>query len=94
MTLFAPLMHSTHPLTSFDVASNICQALLPGALSLPNAGGPVYTIGVFEGKPIRNVQFEQDAEGYVVSPKERSKVPVTRLPVVHQYDRRGSQLKP
>ena len=60
---------------------------LAGALSLPNAAGPVYTIGLFGNKPIRNVMFDRDDEGYVVSPKERTRVPVTRVPVVHQYDR-------
>jgi hypothetical protein len=56
--------------------------LLTGALSMPNAAGPVYTIGIMGSKPIRGVLFDTDEAGYVVSPKERVKVPVTRVPVV------------
>ena len=60
---------------------------LSGALSMPNAAGPVYTVGIMGAKPIRGVTFDRDEAGYVVSPRERAKMPVTRVPVVHQYDR-------
>ena len=42
---------------------------LAGALSMPNAAGPVYTIGIFGGKPIPNIHFERDEAGFVISPK-------------------------
>lgn len=44
---------------------------LTGALSIPNAAGPVYTIGIMGSKPIRGVYFDTDDDGYVVSPKVR-----------------------
>lgn len=59
--------------------------LLLGAELVQNAAGPVYTVGIFRGKPVRYADFDRDQAGRVISPPKRgSSLPV---PVIHQWDR-------
>jgi len=59
--------------------------LLDKATFLHNAAGPVYTIGIFRGKPVRSLDFALNGNGDVISPIERGvQYPV---PVIHQWDR-------
>lgn len=65
--------------------------MLNASVALLNAAGPVYTIGVFRGKPVRSLNFERDAEGSVISPFQRGVQYV--VPVIHQWDRHADLLE-
>jgi hypothetical protein len=58
---------------------------LPGAVSLNNGAGPVFTIGIFRGKPVRSLNFERNKRGEVLSPLQRGSQDT--VPVIHQWDR-------
>lgn len=59
--------------------------LLPEASSVLNGVGPVYTLGIFENKPVRSLRFEQDEDGVILSPSARG---LSRpVPIIHQWDR-------
>ena len=61
------------------------NGLLLHATALKNAGGPVYTVGIFRGKPVRSLDFERAVDGKVLSPQKRGmQYPV---PIIHQWDR-------
>lgn len=64
---------------------------LNASVSLLNGAGPVYTIGIFRGKPVRSLNFDQNIHGDVTSPPERGSQHV--LPVIHQWDRHADLLK-
>ena len=65
--------------------------LLLGAEMMHNAAGPVYTVGIFRGKPVRYADFDRDVAGKVISPPKRgSSYPV---PVIHQWDRHQDLLE-
>ncbi|CAL6334011.1 unknown protein [Bathycoccus prasinos] len=65
--------------------------MLNASVALCNAAGPVYTIGVFRGKPVRSLNFERNTDGEVISPSERGvQHPV---PVIHQWDRHAELLE-
>ena len=66
------------------------KKMLNGSVALLNAEGPVYTIGVFRGKPIRSLDFERNTEGDVISPSQRGVQYV--VPVIHQWDRHADLL--
>lgn len=59
--------------------------MLNTSVALLNAAGPVYTIGIFRGKPVRSLNFEQNSDGEVISPSARGVQLL--VPVVHQWDR-------
>jgi len=65
--------------------------MLNASVVLLNAEGPVYTIGVFRGKPVRSLNFERNIEGDVISPSQRGVQYV--VPVIHQWDRHADLLK-
>ena len=58
---------------------------LNASVALLNGAGPVYTIGIFRGKPVRSLNFDQNIFGDVISPLERG--PQHVVPVIHQWDR-------
>ena len=59
--------------------------MLNASIALLNAGGPVYTIGIFRGKPVRSLNFDRNSIGDVISPAKRGvQHPV---PIIHQWDR-------
>jgi len=61
------------------------NGLLLRASALRNAGGPVYTVGIFRGKPVRSLDFERAVDGKILSPQKRGmQYPV---PIIHQWDR-------
>lgn len=64
--------------------------LLVNSTALPNARGPVYTIGIFRGKPVRSLNFDRAADGKILSPSQRgAQHPV---PIIHQWDRHADLL--
>ena len=65
--------------------------MLNASVVLLNAGGPVYTIGVFRGKPVRSLNFERNSEGDVISPSQRGAQYI--VPVIHQWDRHADLLE-
>jgi len=65
--------------------------MLNDSIALLNAEGPVYTIGVFRGKPVRSLNFEVDAKGDVISPSQRGVQHV--VPLIHQWDRHADLCK-
>ncbi len=64
---------------------------LNASVALLNAAGPVYTIGVFRDKPVRSLNFERNALGDVISPRERGLQ--SPVPVIHQWDRHSDLLE-
>lgn len=64
---------------------------LNASVALSNAAGPVYTIGIFRGKPIRSLNFDRNLDGDIISPPERG--PQYVVPVIHQWDRHDDLLK-
>lgn len=65
--------------------------MLNASVALLNAEGPVYTIGVFRGKPVRSIDFERNTEGDVISPSQRGVQYL--VPVIHQWDRHTDLLE-
>lgn len=65
--------------------------LLVGATMVQNAAGPVYTIGIFRGKPVRSLDFERSESGEIISPSARG--PQHPVPVIHQWDRHNDFLQ-
>ena len=55
------------------------------SVALLNAEGPVYTVGIFRGKPVRSLDFDRNTDGDVITPPQRG--PQYVVPVIHQWDR-------
>jgi hypothetical protein len=64
---------------------------LSNAVYMLNAAGPVYTIGIFRGKPVRSLNFARNENGDLLSPRERGIQYL--VPVIHQWDRHEDLLE-
>jgi hypothetical protein len=64
---------------------------LNASVALLNGAGPVYTIGIFRGKPVRSLNFDQNIFGDLISPLERGSQVV--VPLIHQWDRHDDLVK-
>lgn len=64
---------------------------LNASVALLNGAGPVYTIGIFRGKPVRSLDFDQNSDGDVISPPQRGSQHV--IPLIHQWDRHDDLLR-
>jgi len=64
---------------------------LSNAVYMLNAAGPVYTIGIFRGKPVRSLNFARNRNGDLLSPPERGIQFL--VPVIHQWDRHEDLLE-
>lgn len=64
---------------------------LNSSVALLNGAGPVYTIGIFRGKPVRLLDFDQNFKGEIISPPQRGSQYV--VPIIHQWDRHVDLLR-
>ncbi|CAL6339176.1 unnamed protein product [Bathycoccus prasinos] len=65
--------------------------MLNASVALLNAAGPVYTVGIFRGKPVRSLDFERNTSGDILSPLQRGLQ--YAVPVIHQWDRHSDLLE-